>query len=59
VISTEDTDRFLSLLADAEAGAPDVLPRMRELVAASDSVAALLEENAEVAIRFAMVDDRL
>lgn len=59
MISTVDTDRFLSLLADAEAGAHDVLPRMRELVAESDSVGALLEADDQIAVRYALVEDTL
>jgi hypothetical protein len=59
VISTVETDRFLCLLADAEGGADDVLPRMRALAAESESVAALLETDDTVAVRYALVEDTL
>ena len=52
-----DAERFLALLADAEAGADDVLTRMRELAAESEAVALLLEEDDRVAVRYALVED--
>ena len=50
---------FLETLAAAEHGVADAVPVLKALVAASDEVAALLEREDAIAVRYAVVEDRL
>jgi hypothetical protein len=47
-----DAARFLQLLARSERGELDLVPAVRQLVAESDSVCALMEGDEELAERF-------
>jgi hypothetical protein len=47
-----DRFRFLRLLASAESGVLADVPALRDLVAESDAVCALLEESQSLAVRF-------